>query len=81
MILRKIRVFIERPFLKIKWWFTKEKKIGEIKLKSTRVLFNKRDEIYKKYLEADRQDRKDDSLTYVAYLACLDYVLGKIDEL
>jgi hypothetical protein len=49
-----------------------------MQMKGAEELLNKRDELYKNYLEADKDERREgDALTYKAQMDALDYVLGR----
>ena len=75
-----LRIILQRPFLKLKWRRDKQRiiKQAEIQAKGVKELLDKRDEIYKRYLETDKDERRvEEALNSKAQLEALDYCLGR----
>jgi hypothetical protein len=64
--------------LRYKWWRTKQEKIKTIneRRRTSKELFLKKQELYEKYLEAERQERSDDIIKLKAQLELLNWIIG-----
>lgn len=76
--------FVARlPELKKKWAEAKRRQIMEIEKnrQSPENLLNKREELYQKYLEADRTSQKELALKFKIQYETLDWAMGRTEKL
>src|SRR3990167_7783015 len=71
------------PILKVKWWLTRKKKIQEasLNMRSAKEVLDKRDELYKLYLEVDKQEKGDKVIECRSKIQALYWVVSKIAAL
>ena len=80
---RRKKFVAQLPELKKKWAEAKRRQIMEIEKnrQSPENLLNKREELYQKYLEADRTNQKESALKFKIQYETLDWVMGRTEKL
>ncbi len=75
----KLIIALRRPFLPIKWWWTGQIRIKNtaMQMKTAKEILDKRDNLYKQYLEADRTNEIDKAMRLNAGMEVCDWVIGK----
>lgn len=81
--LKSLRLRLKRPIMEDRWRRQREARVMVIenKRRSSDELLKKREDVYQRYLEADRQENSDEAVRLQAKVAALDWAMGASDEI
>lgn len=75
----RLLIALRKLFLPIKWWWAGQVRIknASMQMKTAKEVMDKRDKLYKDYLEADRIGEKNKAGRLNAGIEVLEWVIGK----
>lgn len=81
MTFKKLLIRLKRPWVKFTYFLARRRQVNmiELKMKNAKELLEKRDELYKQWLEADKNDKRiTEAGQLVSQIKIVDWVIGRI---